>query len=233
MLQSAAQGFRERFPDMLNAAVQLVAKLFGSLIENRAKLLAAGVQLILSLVKGLIQATPSVLSAIGQVAVGIVKGIGKVNLFSAGKAIIDGFVKGLKSAWEAGKNFVKGIGGWIAKNKGPISYDRRLLKPAGNAIMGGLNESLINSFRSVQRTVGGMAGSIYDTFNTSPVMDINGSIARSNAQVNSAVRHELGSSRFGGGVNITQYITSPEALNEREMQRRARLEMERLGYGVI
>ncbi|WP_425234053.1 hypothetical protein, partial [Streptococcus suis] len=58
-----------------------------------------------------------------------------IDISGAGRAIMDGFLGGLKSAWEGVKSFVGGIAGWIAKNKGPISYDRVLLKPAGLAIM--------------------------------------------------------------------------------------------------
>lgn len=88
-----------------------------------------------------------------------------INLFSAGKAIIDGFLRGLKHAFGAVKNFVGGIAGWIKSHKGPISYDRKLLIPAGNAIIGGLNKSMINSFKDVKANVLSMAGEIYDGFN--------------------------------------------------------------------
>lgn len=87
-----------------------------------------------------------------------------INLFSAGKAIIDGFLRGLKHAFGAVKNFVGGIASWIKSHKGPISYDRKLLIPAGNAIIGGLNKSMIESFKDVKYNVLSMAGEIYDGF---------------------------------------------------------------------
>ena len=87
----------------------------------------------------------------------ILNGIGKVDLAGAGQAIIDGFVGGLKGAWEAGKKFIGGIGDWIKEHKGPIEYDRKLLIPAGNAIMTGFNKGLKDKFQGVRDTISGVA----------------------------------------------------------------------------
>lgn len=88
-----------------------------------------------------------------------------IDLGAAGRAIMNSFLGGLKSAWGAVKNFVGGIGSWIRKHKGPISYDRRLLIPAGQAIMGGFGKALNVNFAAVQRDVVGYAGAIADQFN--------------------------------------------------------------------
>lgn len=87
-----------------------------------------------------------------------------IDLSGAGRAIMDGFLNGLKSAWGAVTDFVGGIASWIAAHKGPISYDRRLLIPAGQAIMGGFNTALMGGFEKVKSNVSGMADGIRSMF---------------------------------------------------------------------
>ena len=87
-----------------------------------------------------------------------------IDLSGAGRAIMDGFLNGLKAAWGAVTDFVGGIASWIAEHKGPISYDRRLLIPAGQAIMGGFNTALMGGFEDVKSNVSGMADGIRSMF---------------------------------------------------------------------
>lgn len=74
-------------------------------------------------------------------------------LHSAGSAIINGFLSGLKAMWGRVTSFVGGIAGWIKEHKGPISYDRVLLTPAGEAIMTGFAGGLRDSFGAVEDVV--------------------------------------------------------------------------------
>lgn len=89
-------------------------------------------------------------------------------LWNAGKAIIDGLLNGLKATWGSVTSFVGGIADWIANNKGPLPYDRRLLIPAGNAIMEGLGKGLMDKLgmlKSVLDTVTGtMTDNVMDAF---------------------------------------------------------------------
>ncbi|HEL1150300.1 hypothetical protein KVF93_00755 [Streptococcus equi subsp. zooepidemicus] len=88
---------------------------------------------------------------------GTIRGLANIDISEAGAAIMNGFLNGLKSAWGSVMDFVGGIASWIAEHKGPISYDKVLLKPAGKAIMCGLNTSLIDGFKEVRSNVLSMA----------------------------------------------------------------------------
>ncbi|MCK3936893.1 phage tail protein [Streptococcus suis] len=122
-------------------------------------------------VKSAFTSFQDVVSSVGKAVNGVIdtvvstiKEVANIDISGAGKAIMDGFLGGLKAAWEGVKSFVGGIASWIAKNKGPISYDRVLLKPAGLAIMQGLNTNLQVGFKDVMGTVSGMAGAIAKPF---------------------------------------------------------------------
>lgn len=70
-----------------------------------------------------------------------------------GREMIEGFKRGLETAFENVKSFVGTIAQWIADNKGPISYDRVLLVPAGKAIMDGLGVGLRSQLPALKDTL--------------------------------------------------------------------------------
>ena len=149
-----------KIPDIASAGLELMASLLTSIGEKFPDIVNSGIEIIGSLLSGLGEAIPEILSAMGQMGSDLISSVSEIDLLEAGRAIIDGFIEGLKGAWEAGKDFIGGIGGWIAEHKGPISYDKKLLIPAGDAIMGGFNKRMVAGFKNTMQLVTGMAGEI-------------------------------------------------------------------------
>lgn len=115
------------------------------------------------IVHGVVQGVLGFLGGIGSAIIGIFAGAG-TWLWNAGASIINGLLNGLKAAFGRVKSFVSGIGDWIVRHKGPLSYDKVMLRPAGQAIMQGFDKSLKAGWKDVQKTVNGMNAQINGGF---------------------------------------------------------------------
>lgn len=119
-------------------------------------------------------------------------------LYGKGKDVINGFFDGLKVPWKAVTTWVSGIAKWIKDHKGPISLDRKLLHPAGVALMKGLLSGLQFGFKDVGSFVY-KAGS--------KVSDITSSIAGS---IGSSIGNLFG---VGGGSSGAVGSSAQSAIN--------------------
>lgn len=128
--------------------------------------------LILGVLSGGILLIPALIFKYWHQIVGFFSDAGQW-LWNAGKAILDGLLNGLKSAWNSVTSFIGGIGSWIAAHKGPIDYDRSLLTPHGNAIMDGLLVGLQAGGQKVGSYLTQFTQGIRDT----AIGDVTGSIS--------------------------------------------------------
>lgn len=140
--------------------IQVVINLVTGLINGNWRQAWNGFSQI---VHGVVQGVLGFLGGIGSAIIGIFAGAG-TWLWNAGSAIVNGLLNGLRAAFGKVKSFVSGIGDWIVKHKGPLSYDKVMLKPAGLAIMQGFDKSLKAGWKDVQKTVNGMNAQINGGF---------------------------------------------------------------------
>ncbi|WAB09126.1 tape measure protein [Arthrobacter phage Eesa] len=130
------------------AAVGQLAGRFGAWIGGVKD---AAVQKFLQLVDWVRGIPGRILSALGN--------LGSL-LVNAGGQILEGFLSGLRQGFENVKNFVGGIGQWIADNKGPKAYDLALLVPAGGWIMEGLGRGIRAGIPDLKRDLRGVSDTI-------------------------------------------------------------------------
>ncbi|MBO0456282.1 tape measure protein [Enterococcus hulanensis] len=166
-----------------------------TIIDNNLALIKSIVSGALNVVKSVFSSILSTIKNLVSDQIDKVKNIfnslKNINLWDAGRAIIAGFLDGIKSEYEKVKATIGGIAGWIKKHKGPISYDQRLLIPAGLAIMDGLNSGLTDGFGIVQSNVDSMADRLSQPFGKSIQADVGSSVAQINRSVSGEVEHRV------------------------------------------
>lgn len=192
--KSVWEGFKNFFYSLLNGVRNTAVNSWKSIRSS-----------VVSIISGLVGAAQNAWYSFRNGVSNLVSSVSNIfyslrniNLWNAGSAIINGFLNGLRSAWGSVRNFVSGIADWIRDNKGPISYDRKLLIPAGNVIMGGFNEGLENGFKNTMSKIEGITGNIQSRFNINQSKALN---VESNYQGQSLnINFKLGDRAFKGLV---------------------------------
>jgi len=192
--KSVWEGFKNFFYSLLNGVRNTAVNSWNSIRSS-----------VVSIISGLVGAAQNAWYSFRNGVSNLVSSVSNIfyslrniNLWNAGSAIINGFLNGLRSAWGSVRNFVSGIADWIRDNKGPISYDRKLLIPAGNVIMGGFNEGLENGFKNTMSKIEGVTGNIQSRFNINQSKALN---VESNYQGQSLnINFKLGDRAFKGFV---------------------------------
>lgn len=188
-LKSAMSSVWDGIKNVISAGKNAISGFIDSIVGFFKSLSSAGESLSNAIEGAWSAMTSAVSSAVNSIG-GFISDIfnsfnslHEIDISGAGRAIMNGFLDGLQAAWGAVTDFIGGIGSWIAEHKGPISYDKKLLIPAGNAIMNGLNKGLVDNFNDVKDTVRSMAPELENCFGTADLragMDIDHDINNAN-----------------------------------------------------
>ena len=224
IIQAITQAIQGNWSAVWNTIVSITITVWNG-IKSVVSAGINGVQSVITTVmnglKSVISTVWNTIKSIFNAGVNFIRSVVHVDLSGAGRAIMNSFLGGLESAWGAVKSFVGGIASWIKAHKGPISYDRKLLIPAGIAIMTGFNKGLQDQFSTVQKGVSSMAGAVSDAVSsnletiTVPSPDTNDFMntmsALQSANQNLYRQHSVG---FGGTFSDNLTIDSPTMAQE-------------------
>ena len=146
-------------------------------------------------------------------------------IYNAGWSIISGFLSGLRDKYEDVKDFIGGIGSWIAANKGPKEYDLKLLVKNGGWIMESLETGLKKGLPRIKRTLGDVAKTIQSTDlgvldtafggNGTLKLDTAGGAALGGNVYQIAITVPVGASGADVGRELVKYIEKFEQQNGR------------------
>lgn len=196
---STAQGLWQGFVGFWSGLWNSITSIASSVWSAIGNAVSAGINAVKGIISSVMNGIKSVVSAAWEgiknffsSGVNFIKSVVHVDLSGAGEAIMNSLLGGLKRAWESVKSFVSGITKWFPKHKGPISVDRRLLIPAGHAIMNGLGNGLVDGFSDVQKSVLAMNKQITDAMQP----DVSGFANRLNGMASDV------QSRFAGSLTM-------------------------------
>jgi phage-related protein len=153
-----AVAFVQTAPGKIGAAVSSVVEIL------KAKATEAGT----SFVTGLTTKINEAIEYAKSIGARLVSAVGNLGglLINAGRSLIDGLLAGIKSGYQAAKDFVSGIADGLAAVKGPLSYDKVVMRPAGLALMSGLTGGLRQGAAEALAFVSGVADQLAAPFSS-------------------------------------------------------------------
>lgn len=151
--------------NVIGAIGGCISNIVSTIAGAVGSIIGAAVQFFGGFVQGVQEQGANAINFVSEIPGQIIGLISGIDLFSIGANILQGFLNGLQSIWSNIQNFIGNIADWILSHKGPIHKDKRLLVPAGKAIMTGLSRGLRDAFASdVMPLVEGMADELSAAF---------------------------------------------------------------------
>uniref|UniRef100_UPI0012B95188 phage tail tape measure protein n=2 Tax=Bacteria TaxID=2 RepID=UPI0012B95188 len=133
LFNNMIQGAKDLWNSFKAWFINLVIGTKDNIIQGWENLKQGTIDTFNNLVNGAQEAWDNLVNAVSDTVDKVKRWFNKIkdiNLWEAGKAIMDSLFDGLKEKWKRVQDFVGGIGDWIREHKGPIRYDRKLLIPA-------------------------------------------------------------------------------------------------------
>lgn len=198
ILLALIDGIIQTIPQLIEAAIQLITEIVGALIENLPEIIDAGIQIVEALISGLFDMFVDLKDAALALGKQIVTSVGSFvgNMIEVGKDLVGGLISGIgdmaKGAADAAADVAKGA--WNAsKNFLGINSPSRLFRYEIGQMLGqGMILGMQDEVSAVQKTAEQLGMAATPQMPNVATMDIAGQVARSNAQVNSRIHHELG-----------------------------------------
>lgn len=136
--------FISKLVPAISTAIDVIADIIGFVVDMGEKFVAA-VKKVTEFQKAVIEKIDKVIGIIKGLPEDITSALGDLSglLVDAGRDVIGGLIAGINESKE-GKllTALTGVSGFIVANKGPASYDKVMLKPAGVAIIQGLIDGM-------------------------------------------------------------------------------------------
>jgi len=160
MMQGLGAAIASRIAAVVAKIAELIARMIRPFARAAGWLLGKGRDFVSGLIGGIASRISAVASAAGRVISAVTSPFRKAGtwLYGAGKNVIQGFWDGLTFIWKKVTGWVSGIATWIKEHKGPISLDKRLLYPAGVALMTGFLKGLQSGAGAAWDFVKGVGG---------------------------------------------------------------------------
>lgn len=195
--QGVGQAANEKFTQAVEFIRGIPGKIFNGL-QALGQLAGQAAQWFFGFLQAAQNRLNEAVAWVGSIPGRILGALGNLGslLVGAGASIIQGFLRGLRSAFESVKNFVSGIGSWIASHKGPKAYDLALLVPAGQWIMTGLREGLSSQIPALRQDLSGISRELEAGLNVASNVSLSPG----------GVPGAGGRAGVAGGVTVNQYI---------------------------
>lgn len=197
LITGLAVGLINAVPVLLEKAPEIVIKLVMAIVENAPKLLEAAISLITQLAGGIVQSIPLAINAIGELLTGLKNAV--FEWFSQAKQwgvdLIKNFIDGITSKMGDLKSVVGNIGqaikrliGFSEPEEGPLSNFHTYAPDMMDLFASGIKSNSKNVFNAVDDVADG----IYDSFQSTPALEIAGGYGTMDASAEMASGSDYG-----------------------------------------